>query len=179
MPQRLATPYTPTRSEWLDHCATHVPYRAWCPHCVEGRGREFGHFACQPAEGRSVPTVSFDYAFVGDKGDIASQLEADDEPGAIKVLVVRDNRSKAVFAHTVPVKGADEEGFAVKAIVDDVKWLGYSKIVLKTDNEPAILKLLQESLRDLRVEGLTRLWRKTRRSTIRNPTGARKLELSS
>ena len=52
------------------------------------------------------------------------------------------------------VKGADEEGFAVKAIVDDVKWLGYSKIVLKTDNEPAILKLLQESLRDLRVEGL-------------------------
>ena len=38
--------------------------------------------------------------------------------------------------------------------MDHVKWLGYRKIVLKTDNEPAILKLLQESLRDLRVEGL-------------------------
>ena len=98
--------------------------------------------------------MSFDYCFIGDKGDIVSQLEADAEIGSIKVLIVRDNRSKAVFAHTVPVKGADEEGFAVKAIVDDVKWLGYTKIVLKTDNEPAILKLLQESLRDLRVEGL-------------------------
>ena len=72
------------------------------------------------------------------------------ESGSIKVLVVRDNRSKAVFAHTVPVQGADEGGFAVKAIVDDVVWLGYTKLVLKTDNEPAILKLLQESLRDLR-----------------------------
>ena len=79
------------------------------------------------------------------------------EPGSIKVLVVRDNRSKALFAHTVPVKGADESGFAVKAIVDDVVWLGYSKVVLETDNKPAILKLLQDSLRDLRVEGIDQL----------------------
>ena len=42
----------------------------------------------------------------------------------------------------------------MKAIVDDVVWLGYSKVVLKTDNEPAMLKLLQESLRHLRVEGV-------------------------
>ena len=98
--------------------------------------------------------MSFVCCFIGDKGDIVNQIEADEEPGSIKVLVVRDNRSKAVFAHTVPVKGADEGGFAVKAIVDDVVWLGYAKIVLKTDNEPAILKLLQESLRDLRIAGV-------------------------
>ena len=70
---------------------------------------------------------------------------------------MRDNRSKAVFAHTVPVKGADEGGFAVKAIIDDVIWLGYPRVVLKTDNEPAILKLLLESLRDLRVEGIDQI----------------------
>ena len=29
--------------------------------------------------------------------------------------------------------------------------------MLKTDNEPAILKLLQESLRDLRIEGFDRV----------------------
>ena len=52
---------------------------------------------------------------------------------------MRYNRSKAVFAHLVPVKGADEGGFAVKAIVDDIVWFGYTKVVLKTDNEPAIL----------------------------------------
>ena len=59
-----------------------------------------------------------------------------------------------MFAHVVPKKGVDEDGFAVKCIVDDVKWFGYTKVVLKTDNEPAILKLLQETLRDLRIEGL-------------------------
>ena len=40
------------------------------------------------------------------------------------------------------------------SIVDDVKWLGYTKIMLKSDNEKAILKLLTESLRELRIEGL-------------------------
>ena len=98
--------------------------------------------------------MSFDYCFIGDKGDIVTQIEADEEPGSIKVLVVRDNRSKAVFAHTVPVKGADEGGFAVKAIVDDVVWLGYTKLVLKTVNELAILKKFArvvEGLEDCRT----------------------------
>jgi hypothetical protein len=49
--QRLPTPDAPTLSEILDHRATHVPFRAWCPDCVEGRGREFGHSSCQPSGG--------------------------------------------------------------------------------------------------------------------------------
>ena len=43
---------------------------------------------------------------------------------------------------------------AADVIVEDVKWLRYTKILLKTDNEPAILKLLVESLRELRIHGL-------------------------
>ena len=38
-PPCLPTPYQPTRSEYLDHCVTHYPFRAWCRHCLEGRGR--------------------------------------------------------------------------------------------------------------------------------------------
>ena len=41
--QYLPAQYQPSRSEFLDHCVTHYPFRAWCPHCLEGRGREFGH----------------------------------------------------------------------------------------------------------------------------------------
>ena len=63
-------------------------------------------------------------------------------------------KKKVLFAHVVPVKGVDEAGFAVKSIVDDVVWLGYKKVVLKTDNGPAIFKMLQEPLRDSRIEGL-------------------------
>ena len=35
-----------------------------------------------------------------------------------------------------------------------MKWLGYSRVTLKSDNEPAIVKLLSETLRGLKVQGL-------------------------
>ena len=41
--QLLPTPYQLTLSHYLDHCITHYPYQLWCPRCVDGRGREFGH----------------------------------------------------------------------------------------------------------------------------------------
>ena len=63
--QRLPTPDMPKRSEVLDHRATHDPFRAWCPHCVEGRAAAYGHHACPPKAGRGTPTVSFDCCFVG------------------------------------------------------------------------------------------------------------------
>ena len=28
--------YTPTAQEMEEHCATHIPAKAWCPACVEG-----------------------------------------------------------------------------------------------------------------------------------------------
>ena len=153
-PQNLPSVYQPTRSEYLDHCVTHYPFRAWCKHCLEGRGREFGHDTHRGIkDARACPVISFDYAFIGDQGDVTTQegLEAAGE-GAAKVLVIRD--SKSVFAHVVPAKGVDEKGFAVDSLVSDVKWLGYSKVTLKSDNEPAIVKLLSEALRELRIQGL-------------------------
>ena len=83
----------------------------------------------------------------------AEEFEAAGE-GAVKILVVRDCKIKSVFAHVVPMKGVDEAGFAVDTLVADVKWLGYSRVVLKADNEPAIVKLLTEALRELRIQGL-------------------------
>ena len=31
-------PGQPTREEVARHCATHLPYRSWCKHCVNRRG---------------------------------------------------------------------------------------------------------------------------------------------
>ena len=38
--------------------------------------------------------------------------------------------------------------------MDDVLWLGYVEVILKSDNAPAIIKLLKESLAALKVSGL-------------------------
>ena len=150
--QALPTPWQPTHSQYCDHCVTHFPYQSWCSHCVEVRGREFGHHHVQKEPG-AAPKISFDYAYLSDKGEVLTKEEfAAAGEGALKLLIARDDKSKAVFAHSIPSKGLDEKGFSVDSLVSDVKWLGYSKLILKSDNEPAIVKLLSEALRELRIE---------------------------
>ena len=73
---------------------------------------------------------------------------------AIKILVVHDSKRKALFAHCIPMKGIDEKRFSVNCIVDDVAWLGYSRVLLKADNERPIAKLVAEALKGLRISGL-------------------------
>ena len=65
--------------------------------------------------------------------------------------------SKAVFRHVVPKKGIDENNFAVDSLVEDVEWLGYTKLTLTCGNEPAIVKLLSESLRELWINGVSQV----------------------
>ena len=80
-----------------------------------------------------------------------SKEQAEGDESSITILVVRDSETKSVFAHVVPQKGIDSKKFAVDAIVNGILWLGRTKVVLKSDNVPAILKLLIEFLRELRV----------------------------
>ena len=105
--------------------------------------------------------IGFDYLFLtGENLYTREEWMADDnierssDPSLmVKILVVRDMKSKSIFGHVVRSKGSDED-FAVDCLVSDIKWLGYSKVILKSDNEPAIVKLLTETLKSLRVEGL-------------------------
>ena len=42
----------------------------------------------------------------------------------------------------------------MQCLVDDIQWLGYSRVILKSDNEPSIVQLLREALKALRVQGM-------------------------
>ena len=49
VPNVLACPGQPTKEERRKHNCTHIPYRAWCDHCVRGRGRNrAAHIAVSP-----------------------------------------------------------------------------------------------------------------------------------
>ena len=97
---------------------SHIPYRAWCSHCVRGRGKSFAHhWVNRQEDPEEVPVVSIDYGFFGAPGE----LPADAVGGAqMPVLVVRDRKSKALFSHLVPSKGVEHF-----ALVRDIKFLGY------------------------------------------------------
>ena len=151
--QILPTPELPSESEIAEHRVDHIPFRSWCKECLEGWGREDGHHACGGGS-RSIPVISLDYMFLSRRGVFTRQewqpLEGEQ---SLKILVVKDARSKAVFAHAVPQKGIDEKRFSVDQIVEDCRWMGYSRLILKSDNEKPIAKLVSEALKGLKVNG--------------------------
>ena len=47
-PRMLASPMQVSKRERDEHELTHLPFRAWCPHCVRGRGSEDRHMKYMP-----------------------------------------------------------------------------------------------------------------------------------
>ena len=101
------SPEMPTVSEMQAHRETHLPYRNWCPECVEGFGREAVHTS-KDQKGRTIPLISLDYLFVTKRGVFSRKeytpIEGDE---SLKVIVVYCNTTKSLFAHAIPQKGID------------------------------------------------------------------------
>ena len=96
-PEKLRDPCAPTRAQWDEHQATHLPFRIWCPHCVAGRlGNPPHHRAAGP--GPEVPEVHLDYAF----------CRRQDEDQTATILVMKHRQSRAVRCWVVPQKGTLE-----------------------------------------------------------------------
>ena len=126
--QQLRThrdPMRPSLEEVEAHRRTHLPYRAWCKFCVMGRGIGAPHTMMEHES--KVPIIGVDYFFIS-SGDMKTrseldylrgpegeaQLEQDRHQGKImKCIILKCRQSKAVFAHAVPCKGMDENGYVV------------------------------------------------------------------
>ena len=133
-PMKIARdPGAPTPGELENHNATHCPYRSWCGTCVESRGKEDAH---RPETGidDGKPMVQFDYKSFG---------QSPTEDDKIFVIVMKDKITKMMHTHGVDHKGPDD-GWIVRKIVDDIEALGHTDVILKSDGEPAIVKLMEE-----------------------------------
>ena len=85
-----------------------------------------------------------------EKGEDAEKMVEDGR--ALKCLIVRGQKSKALFGHPVPQKGADAEVYSGQGVVEDVKRLGCANLILKSDNGPSIPKLVSTALEMPRVQ---------------------------
>ena len=97
-----------------------------------------------------MPAFGFDYLFITKPLKVVRSLSEGDEV-LLKILVARVSTGKGVFAHTVHAKGPGGDRYAAQRLAEDICWLGYTRVLLRSDNEPAILKLLEGSLGSLRV----------------------------
>ena len=148
----------PSAAEIEGHRIDHMPYRSWCDQCVEGQGKEKSHGVVDKSK-NVISCISFDYFGITKDGTFVRKDWGLQEEGTLqKVLLVRESKRNgqrpSYFAHAVPQKGVDENQYAVDCLVGDIEWLGYSKVVLKSDNERAIVRLAKESLKAIRIDGV-------------------------
>ena len=99
--------------------------------------------------------ISMDYAFLTDRGVVKKdEMSEDEAKTALKILVVYDSSSRGPFAHAVRTKGANDNGYAAARICEDIEFLGHTRVVLRSDNEPALLAVVADALKGLRIQHL-------------------------
>ena len=118
----LRHPGDPTAEEYEAHRVDHLPYRSWCPHCVNGKATGRQHKPRSADEADTVPQLGFDYLH----GSESLALALGEEE-MIKILVAKCHASKCIFAHVVLQKGIDTTLYVVERFKRDVMWLGHSR----------------------------------------------------
>jgi len=131
-------PGQPTRGERSRHELTHLPFRPWRRHCVEGRAPDDPHRAGPADEERGVPKVSLDYGFMGQEG----------EEGQRTILVIKARPSRAVASRCVIGKGRADPA-AVPWVVAQLRRLGLGRCILQADGEPATRGFVRDIIEDV------------------------------
>ena len=126
----------PSKAEVESHSVSHLQFRIWCPACVRGRGLSLGHCKAdtKTKEAEQTPTVSVDCGFFGQPEDRAHDT--------FPVLVVRDRKGKGIWSHPVPSTGVTHP-FPARALMADVDFMVYRRVILKSDQEPSIVTLCE------------------------------------
>ena len=65
----------------------------------------------------------------------------DDERERLTIVIMKDRDSKIVFSDIVEAKGQGTSG-TIQRIVDNISRLGYKQVIIKSDQEPALIDLI-------------------------------------
>ena len=134
----------PSGEEYEEHMRTHIPFRSWCEFCIKGKSKSDHHRKNggnkEDPLGDKIAVVAIDYTFPMQKAEDRS------EHGGMPILVMKNSLDKWVSGIVVPQKGACE--YAVKAVARKVQNGGYNRIIMKSDQEPAIKELLHAVKRE-------------------------------
>ena len=133
-PRRLKSPLEPSQAEIEEHEAqAHAVYRNWCKICLASRGLGQQHLPAPPEDETAVPVIASDYAFMGQEDE-----------STIPMIVIKDRRSKVGAASFVERKGENE--YAIKFFAHFLRQLGYRRVIMKSDGEPALLLLKRRAV---------------------------------
>jgi hypothetical protein len=82
-----------------------------------------------------------------------AEVKAARECGDIVLcLIIRCYASKNIFCHKVPCKGDDEDKFVANLTVEDIGWLGHTRVILNSDQERSLVALVTRALEVLKFK---------------------------
>ena len=140
--KKLVVPTAPTATDREEHTASgHAVFRTWCRECCIGRDRMHQH----RAGGRetTIPAIAIDFDYLNERDDLAGT----------PILVSKCNRDCWICAAIVPAKAADE--YAAAELKNDVICSGFTEVLVRSDNEPAVLALKESTAIVLKLAGVT------------------------
>ena len=148
-PRCLPCPGAPSAAERLAHELVHWPYRPWCEWCV--RGRAVGPNSKKvPAANResSVPRALLDYAYLQDEviEDDGEFSTSDVVKLSMTILIMFETLCESVWVYAVQAKGFASDVWLPRKLANDLATVGVgnTRIIVKTDTEPAIIDLRKE-----------------------------------
>ena len=80
----------PCAEEVRLHNLTHLPFRDWCPFCVQGRAVNAPHYANAKDKEKEVPVIAMDYMGM-------NRREPSDD--TFPVIVTVDSKSRTLGSH--------------------------------------------------------------------------------
>ena len=137
-PRVAPRPKAPTQADIDAHEPLHLDYRAWCAHCVGGRGHS-AHHRSEDKDEIPGATWHMKYAFLREKCDVKG--EETEAPGNATMLITYDEGKEAFWAMHAAKKGV-APGVA-KWCCDRFEDSGYggNSITVKSDQEESIVAL--------------------------------------
>ena len=129
----VPAPRQPTKEDIARHNLTHLPYRAWCPHCLAARRPNSKHTSSKSQTGPTVHVFVADYCFTRKP-----------EESLLTGLVGKFYPNHAFFASICDAKGPDDS--VVDRLAGFFKNPGISELVYKQDQEPAIRSDIERAL---------------------------------
>ena len=127
-----------------EHATTHWPFREWYDHCIMGESQSEGTLQKKRHESE-VPIVAVDSMWMTD----GEEPRVEDMRG-MPILVATDECTDWIGAWVVPEK--EEHWYAIKVLAGYIEETGRNRIILKSDQEPAIIKLKSAVKRESGVE---------------------------
>ena len=139
------SPYAPSRQQRAEHNVAHRPFKSWCTHCVAGKCKSTSHSIKTGKNDQSdLPNIGVDYAFMSDKGD-----QAGTKIGEIKIIAIKDDKSKYTSAVPVPQRGIDGDEWSVRRLIQCLEFLGYTRFNIMSDQEISVKAIVDEAKGDL------------------------------